>query len=73
MTKNDPCGWHQKGDGSWWARDSAGIELCRVCDKCEEIKLGKYNQRIFTSREYAVTGSEEYLMDGIDEVFNKLF
>ena len=44
--KNDLCGPHIKGDGSWWAYDGYGIELCRVCEKCEEIKLSRYRSDI---------------------------
>jgi hypothetical protein len=28
---------------SWWARDAQGIELCRVCDRCEREKLSRFN------------------------------
>lgn len=33
---------------SWWAKDARGIELCRVCDKCEEQKLSRYRPEILT-------------------------
>lgn len=36
------CKHHMKGDGSWWAVDGRGIELCRVCGKCEREKLSHY-------------------------------
>lgn len=38
-----PCG---SGEGSWWAFDGRGIELCRVCSKCEKEQMKKYNPRI---------------------------
>lgn len=31
---------------SWWARDARGIELCRVCDRCESAKLSRYRPEI---------------------------
>jgi len=31
---------------SWWARDAQGIELCRVCDRCESEKLSRYRPEI---------------------------
>jgi len=33
---------------SWCAKDAQGIELCRVCDKCEEEKLSRYRPEILT-------------------------
>lgn len=40
------CKHHVKGDGSWWAVDGRGIELCRVCGKCEREKLSHYAPEI---------------------------
>lgn len=40
------CARHTKGDGSWWAYDAKGIELCRVCEKCEREKLSQYRPEI---------------------------
>lgn len=37
------CG---SGLPSWWAKDGNGIELCRVCDVCEEEKLSHYRPEI---------------------------
>lgn len=31
---------------SWWVYDAQGIELCKVCDKCEERKLAQYRPEI---------------------------
>lgn len=33
---------------TWWAKDAQGIELCRVCEKCEKEKLAKYRPEILT-------------------------
>lgn len=33
---------------SWWARDAQGIELCRVCDRCEKEKLARYRPEILS-------------------------
>ncbi len=33
---------------SWWAKDGRGIELCRVCDKCEEEKLKQFRPEILS-------------------------
>lgn len=33
---------------SWWAKDAQGIELCRVCDKCEKEKLSRYRPEILS-------------------------
>jgi len=38
-----PCG---SKESSWWARDAQGIELCRVCDRCERQKLAQYRPEI---------------------------
>lgn len=31
-----------EGQYAWWARDAQGIELCKVCDRCEDAKLSQY-------------------------------
>lgn len=46
------CERHVKGDGSWWARDARGIELCRVCEKCEQEKLSHYRPEVLTNPSY---------------------
>ena len=33
---------------SWWAKDAQGIELCRVCDRCEDEKLARYRPEILS-------------------------
>lgn len=33
---------------SWWAKDAQGIDLCRVCDRCERTKLARYRPEILT-------------------------
>lgn len=39
---------HTKGDGSVWAYDARGIELCRVCPECRDAKLSRYRPEILT-------------------------
>jgi hypothetical protein len=39
---------HTKDDGSWWAKDAQGIELCRVCDACKDAKLSRYRPEILS-------------------------
>ncbi len=46
------CERHVKGDGSWWAKDARGIELCRVCEKCEDEKLSHYRPDVLTNPNY---------------------
>ena len=41
-------GEHFCGPASWWEYDAQGIELCRVCDECKEIKLARYRPEILT-------------------------
>jgi hypothetical protein len=43
---------HTKGDGSWWARDARGIELCRVCAECEVERLSRYRPEVLTNPNY---------------------
>lgn len=33
---------------SWWERDAQGIDLCRVCEYCQEVKLRKFRPEILT-------------------------
>ena len=35
-----------EGEYSWWLKDGYGIELCKVCDKCEKAKLATYRSDI---------------------------
>jgi hypothetical protein len=44
-----PCG---SGKLSHWAKDARGIELCRVCEDCEETKLSKYRPDVLTDPNY---------------------
>lgn len=39
---------HTKDDGSWWEHDAQGIELCRVCAECKDVKLSRYRPEILT-------------------------
>lgn len=43
---DEACDGHRPGDGSWWARDGYGIELCRVCERCEARKMARYRPDI---------------------------
>jgi hypothetical protein len=36
---------HTRAD-SWWEHDGRGIPLARVCDKCCEAVLAKYDPKI---------------------------
>jgi hypothetical protein len=35
------------------AYDARGIYLCKVCDKCEAYKLGKFRPEVLTSATYS--------------------
>lgn len=59
--KVDPCGTHRKGDGSYWAHDRAGIPLTRVCSRCADHKLARYDQRVLRGGSMAYDGTEESL------------
>lgn len=49
MSRSHACvGGHESTEPSWWARDAQGIELCRVCDRCEREKLSRYRPEILT-------------------------
>lgn len=37
-----------EGEYAWWARDAQGIELCKVCDLCEKVKLSRYRPEILS-------------------------
>jgi hypothetical protein len=39
---------HTRAD-SWWEHDGQGIPLARVCDKCYEAVMSKYDPRILES------------------------
>ena len=41
-----------EGEHSWWEYDARGSELCRVCDKCEEVKLSAYRRDVLTDSNY---------------------
>jgi hypothetical protein len=49
----DRCLHHTKADGSWWAKDAGGIELARVCDRCEAAKLASYRREVLTDSNYS--------------------
>ncbi len=31
---------------SWWLKDGRGVELCRVCDRCEDEKKARYRPEV---------------------------
>jgi hypothetical protein len=37
---------HTRAD-SWWEHDGRGIPLARVCAKCQEEVMSKYDPKIF--------------------------
>jgi hypothetical protein len=47
---------HTRAD-SWWEHDGRGIPLARVCNKCCEAVLSKYDPKIF----------EYYAQSDVDE------
>lgn len=49
MSRPCPCG---SGEYSWWAKDARGIELARVCEKCEKTKLAGYRPDVLTDANY---------------------
>jgi hypothetical protein len=47
---------HTRAD-SWWEHDGRGIPLARVCAKCQEAVLSKYDPKILS----------HYTQDDVDE------
>jgi hypothetical protein len=41
-----------EGEDSWWEHDARGIPLCKVCDKCEEVKLSEYRRDVLINPSY---------------------
>lgn len=41
-----------EGQNWWWEFDARGIPLCRVCDKCEEVKLAQYRHDVLSNSLY---------------------
>ena len=39
---------HEHEPGAYWLRDAHGLELCKVCDKCEAFKRCHYRPEILT-------------------------
>ena len=42
---------HENED-AWWEYDARGIPLCKVCDKCEEVKLSMYRPEVLSNPNY---------------------
>jgi hypothetical protein len=43
----DPCIQGHEGY-SWWESDAQGIPLCKVCDRCVDLRLSRYRPEILT-------------------------
>ncbi len=37
---------------AWDEYDARGLYLCRVCDKCEKVKLSGYRSDVLTNPQY---------------------
>lgn len=37
---------HTHNGFAYWVKDYQGIELCKVCDDCQDIKLSRYRPEI---------------------------
>ena len=51
----DNCQHGQEDGGrgyGWWEYDARGIELCKVCDKCQKHKLKKYRPEVLGNPSY---------------------
>ena len=46
------CNCDHNKENSWWVYDARGIELCRVCEKCETAKLAKYRDDVLMNPNY---------------------
>lgn len=44
-----PCGSEKT---SYWQFDARGIELCRTCEDCHEVKMSGYRQDVLTDSDY---------------------
>lgn len=44
-----PCG---SGQPSSWQYDAQNIPLCRTCDRCHDIKMGRYRPNVLTESDY---------------------
>lgn len=57
MRRHDPCAEAQTesghiGDYTWAEYDARGIYLCKVCDKCRDVKLAGYRSDVLTDPNY---------------------
>lgn len=46
------CG---SGLQSSWQHDARGIELCRTCIKCHDMKMQRYRRDVLTDQNYPTT------------------
>lgn len=51
-----PCG---SGLQSSWQFDARGIECCRTCDQCHDIKMARYRPEVLTDANYATDDQVE--------------
>ena len=45
-----------EGEYSWVEHDARGIPLCKVCDKCKDVKLGTYRPEVLVDAQYDLMG-----------------
>tara|TARA_R110000851_G_scaffold9579_3_gene35556 strand:- start:2063 stop:2308 length:246 start_codon:yes stop_codon:yes gene_type:complete len=45
---------HDGPGGSWGVSDARGIYLCRVCEKCYDYKMAKYDPEVLENPGYQV-------------------
>lgn len=49
MAREHACvGGVPSSEPSWWEKDAQGIELARVCGRCQREKLARYRPEILT-------------------------
>lgn len=67
MSRPCNCG---SGEESWWERDAQGIDLCRVCDACEQEKMAQYRPEILSGYDQSDVDEpiepEDYYPPGCD-------
>jgi hypothetical protein len=60
------CQGHDK-QNSWWAKDAKGIELRRVCDKCEHLLVEEYSPAVLGFSSYQDVVYEDIVDEPIEE------
>ena len=51
-TKMDDLQYCNHKGGGWWEYDARGIELCKVCQLCIDVKLAQYRPEVLTNPSY---------------------